>query len=372
MEDRIYIVGAHSRAQTFVEYLRLLYPETGVEAFLYDNEESNPEKIGMTPVLQMDGELKLNFDCPVYIATRGIYHEKLAGRLKEMGFREIRPVTPALDIRLRNAYVKKYYACRRQAFLKLEELGTGGSAGAEKTVRSDLEIAGKLESVVYVVRSIFDKPLRHPYLLASYEREIQAGAALTGERLYPGVFTDDMGDNISDRNKQFCELTALYWIWKQAREGIVGLAHYRRHFILPEDWELRMQNNQVDVVLPVPLYVAPSLANNFKSRHSILEWDCMMDCLKKRNVLECQEAENFFRGNLYSPCNMFIMRREALNDLCEWLFPVLFCVADHIGWKEDGYQNRYPGFLSERLISFFFEKNREKYKVAYADKNFLA
>ncbi len=41
------------------------------------------------------------------------------------------------------------------------------------------------------------------------------------------------------------------------------------------------------------------------------------------------------------------------------------------GIEDDNYQNRYPGFISERLITYFFEKNRDKYKVVYADKNFL-
>ena len=48
-----------------------------------------------------------------------------------------------------------------------------------------------------------------------------------------------------------------------------------------------------------------------------------------------------------------------------------FLPTAQIGEREDAYQNRYPGFLSERLITFFFEKNRARYKVVYADKNFL-
>lgn len=68
---------------------------------------------------------------------------------------------------------------------------------------------------------------------------------------------------------------------------------------------------------------------------------------------------------------MFIMKKSVLDDLCTWLFPILDAVAEHGGQKEDNYLNRYPGFISERLITFFFEKNREKYKVVYADKNFL-
>ncbi len=134
---------------------------------------------------------------------------------------------------------------------------------------------------------------------------------------------------------------------------------------------MRMRENRIDVVLPVPLYAAPSLEENFRSRHGSSDWDYMMEYLKRRDGQEYQEAKAFFRQDLYSPCNMFIMRREVLDDLCAWLFPVLFAAADHGGQKEDSYQNRYPGFLSERLVSFFFERHRKKYKVAYSDKNFL-
>jgi hypothetical protein len=68
---------------------------------------------------------------------------------------------------------------------------------------------------------------------------------------------------------------------------------------------------------------------------------------------------------------MIIARKKVFDDLCKWLFPILFYVADKGGIEEDNYQNRYPGFISERLISYYFEKNRSNYKVVYSDKNFI-
>lgn len=349
MEENIYIVGAHSRAQTLGVYLVKLNPKIKIAAYLYDNGEPNRREIDKIPVLYFDETTQLQTDWPVYLGTRGIYHGKLAEKLRRMGMKKIIPVTPELDRRLRNQFLELYFAERGKEYPRLNHPN---------------------DSVcIYVARSVFDKPLQKEYQLSEFQKEIQVGAALTEQRICG--LTDDSGEQISDQNSQFCELTAMYWIWKNARQEIVGLEHYRRHFLLEERWLSRMKDGGIDVILPTPLYVAPGIAENYKERHVGSDWDFMMDYMRKIYPDDYTEATDFFDTNLYSPCNMFIMKKKVLNDLCAWLFPILFICAEHGGIRENGYQNRYPGFLSERLMTFFFEKKRDRYRIVYADKNFL-
>ncbi|MBR1634559.1 MAG: DUF4422 domain-containing protein [Lachnospiraceae bacterium] len=365
---RIYIFGAHSRSQTLGVYLATLYPGIAVEAYLVDNDEPNPKEVGGVPVLRLTEEgclhggdsraerngVSVDVSLPVYLGTRGVYHEAITEYLREAGFCEIIPVTVEMDIDLRNRYVAKTFADMGRDFRKI--------SAYDAVVPT---------ACLYVAKSVHDKALSSLVALKPYEQYIQVGCGLTDERLADCCLFDDDGANISRRNRQFCELTALYWIWKNAKEDIVGLEHYRRHFTLEDDWVERMTTEQIDVILPVPLYVHPSLAENYRQRHTDFTWNAMVGVLR-RNAEEYLQAWDFFEHTgCYSPCNMLIARKEVLDAMCTWMFPIVFEVAGQIGELEDAYQNRYPGFLTERLMTFFFYEYRNRYKVVYADKDFL-
>lgn len=355
---KIYIVGAQSRAKTLSSYIAFLYPEVSVEAFLVDELSQNDAYIQGIPVYKLENNGLLQNRLPVFIATKSILHEEIQRTLNDIGFQTVVPVTFEIDNFLRNEYVKKYYEKEQRTFTKLTDL----------TEQNEQYSA---DSVVYMAKSIYDRPLQSNYISPNYEKVVQAGATLTEERLLLEILTDCEGDNISEKNRQYCELTVLYWIWKNAKEEIVGLSHYRRHFILPDKWQNIMISNKIDVILPVPTFVYPSIEENYKERHDSTDWEFLMKYLKKNKPEDYAAARKVFSENLYFPCNMFIMHRAVLNELCSWMFPIVDAVAVHGGIKEDVYLNRYPGFISERLITLFFQKNKNVYKIAYADKNFI-
>lgn len=361
--NKVYIAGAHSRAATMGYYLTYLDAETEIVAYLYDNDEVNPLQINGVPVVKINNDSKLNKEYPVYLATRGVNHSHLRNTLIECGMKNIILVDVELDMSIRNKYLKKYFSSIGRKYAKIDDLFI-----LQKSTKA---LPSSYLGRIYVACSAFDSELKTKYEYAEYESILQVGTVLTDKRLDTNYY-DNLGENISEKNRQFCELTGLYWIWKNTTEDIVGLEHYRRRFILPIDWKEKMLSNDIDVILPVPLYVNPSIEENYKFRHVEANWNNMLQYIKEYYSEEYDDALSFFREcSLYSPCNMFIMKKDVLDDLCAWMFPILLFIAEKGGELYDKYQNRYPGFVSERLMTYFFEKHRDKYKVVYADKSFL-
>ena len=359
-KEKVYIFGAQSRGKTLKGYLEFLYPEVKILSFLVDDMAENATEIDGIPVRRTERGQEWDNSARVFIATKGIYHAEIQNRLTKLDFHEIIPVTVEVDNFFRNEYVKKYMKQQGREFVKLVQLPSPKQA-------APMGVSAR----IYMAKSIYDKPLQTIFSLPEYVKPIQVGAILTEERLEADILTDCLGDNISHKNRQYSELTALYWIWKHAREEIVGLCHYRRHFVLPDNWLAIMAENEIDVILPVPTVVLPNIGENYRERHDATDWKFLMEYLQYNSQDDYKVAEKVFGESLYSPCNMFIAKRKIVDELCQWMFPILEAVERNGGIKTDVYQNRYPGFISERLITLFFHKRCKQYKIVYADKVFL-
>lgn len=357
--ERIYIFGAHSRGRNLYAYLTTLFPTVKVEGFLYNNNEFNPEKIEEIDVKNINDIETLDSKIEIWVATKSIYFNEIEKEFCKRGNTKVIFVDSQIDNELRNLYVKKIFSERGMNFRKVHSLMIAGTREAEPPI-------------IYMAESIFDKPVED-VCLSRHIQPIQAGAALTERRI--AKLADNVGVNISYKNRQYCELTVLYWIWKNTETPWVGLCHYRRQFILSDEEIEMLPQTDIDVLLPVPSICQPSVGDNYKERHSRQDWEHLLEVVRNKYPefydLAIQLWESPYFGNLYYTCNMFIMKKEILNDYCNWLFPILLEMEQFGGQKEDPYQNRYLGFISERLMSLYFVFYKDKYKIAYADKKFI-
>lgn len=196
-------------------------------------------------------------------------------------------------------------------------------------------------------------PCRMP---VDYLVPLQVGAAIRPQFL---ELTDSSGDNISARNMSFCELTGLYWIWKNSRARYLGLCHYRRYFDISPDEALQILKRGF-VIIPPRITLSDSIQNQYLNNHESDPWWQMIELLKARYPVYYQTSRSVFHQNKLHPFNMFIGTREFLNEYCQWLFEILFRVEKAIQSDQySEYQARYPGFLAERLFALFIHQKRD-------------
>lgn len=197
-----------------------------------------------------------------------------------------------------------------------------------------------------------------------------------------GYLSDSVGDTISEKNKNYCELTVMYWLWKNLTNDYthIGLCHYRR--FLASDWtcssryiikskkELSRYFNEsklidmlggVDVVAPKFNVNKMTISQHYKCRHIPEDWIILMDVLREKYPNQFHRFENYFsKSNKHYWTNMFIMRSEIFNLYSRWLFDILFEVESRVKISSYPYQARVFGFMSERLfglyINFFLDK----------------
>ncbi len=185
---------------------------------------------------------------------------------------------------------------------------------------------------------------------------IQVGSSLANDDLYE--LKDNTGNNISDKNKVYCELTALYWIWKNSEYDYVGLCHYRRFFEIKEKQILFSELQSGKIILPHLAHLGRSVEKQFNLEHPGEIWNIMLYVLKEKYPNDYLLSKTVFSDNKMIPFNMFIAKKEIIDKYCEWLFSILFEVEKRVDEsKLDDYQLRYGGFLSERMFILYVRAN---------------
>jgi hypothetical protein len=189
-----------------------------------------------------------------------------------------------------------------------------------------------------------------------------------------GYTLDNTGDNISAKNKNYCELTGLYWAWKNLDADYIGLAHYRRHFSIKskgDKWasiltaeELATLVQDYDVILPKPRnYFIESNYSQYVHAHHAIDLDTTREIISEKYPGYLRAYDAYMKRTIGHRFNMFIMKREKFNDYCSWLFDILFELEKRLDISQyNQNDSRVFGFVSERLIDVWLETNSIKYK----------
>lgn len=197
---------------------------------------------------------------------------------------------------------------------------------------------------------------------------VQVGRAISPKLPYAG---DDTGPNISAKNQSFCELTGLYWAWKNLDCEYIGLCHYRRHFgerafpLIPAQQRILRTEKAIACLGSAPILL-PRKRNYFiETNYSqYVHAHHAEDLEETRRILQERYTEYL---PAYDACmkkttghrfNMFIMRRDLLDEYCAWLFDILFELERRLDISSyTPYDRRVFGFVAERLLDVWIERN---------------
>lgn len=189
---------------------------------------------------------------------------------------------------------------------------------------------------------------------------------------------DNVADNISDLNKEFCELTAYYWLWKNSKDDIIGVCHYRRYFgssqknlllsddkyILSKD-EIVSSLDSYDLIIPKKTMLGSlTIFWQYYKCHYVKDILYIRDIIEKKYPEYISSFDMVMNQTTFYSYNMLITKKAIFNDYCEWLFNVLFDLKENIDLSRySTYQKRLFGFLSERLFTVWVCHNIKKYKI---------
>ena len=338
-----------------------------VSAFIVSEKENGFDELLGIPVISVREGDRYKQNALVFIAVMDKYYEEIYATLQREKYEHIVSLTfeSSLWENFREQYMIELWKRQNKEYLILEQ----EIAKLNKVHKKKLHDDRRTNVSLYRVCSHMDKELKSDMLSFDWEIPIQAGASLTKERI--SSICDDQRDNISGKNTEYCELTALYWIWKHDFSEYVGMCHYRRHFHLNVEQLSKLPVADIDVILTTPVLNFPSIRWIYAHDHIENDWNIMMEAIKVLQPDYYEKAEQLQGGVFYYAYNMFIARKEILNAYCEWLFPILTYCEEKCGRKTDAYQNRYIGFLSERLMSIYFLHHEYEYKIVHTEKIFL-
>lgn len=179
---------------------------------------------------------------------------------------------------------------------------------------------------------------------------------------------------ISEKNQNYCELTAAYWIWKNIdTDDFVGLMHYRRYLtrnILSSSASDYLDEKAVKKILNKYDFIS---TKRFKSNMTVKE--AMLDSVREqdfnllRQIISTKYSDylnafdKVFSGHRTYLFNIFITDKKKWDEYYTWLFSIFDDLEPLIDMTDySDREKRLYGFLSERLFTVYILKNKFRVK----------
>ena len=183
-----------------------------------------------------------------------------------------------------------------------------------------------------------------------------------------GFAGDNIGDNISDKNPTFCELTGLYWAWKHLDADYIGLAHYRRHFcgkgrgeplsrVLTEAEAVRLLAGKDGILPKKRQYYIETLYSHYAHTMHVEPLDVAGEIIREKYPAYAPAFDALKKRTSAHMFNMLILRRDHLDAYCSWLFDILFELERRVETTAyDAFHGRFFGRVSELLLDVWLSQ----------------
>lgn len=194
-----------------------------------------------------------------------------------------------------------------------------------------------------------------------------------------GYIGDDTGENISIKNPYFCELTGLYWAWKNLSCDYVGLVHYRRYFstkglffrITHSPKDSILTSSELGQLIPKYKIIVPkkrryyieTLYSHYEHTHYKEHLDIVREIISEKQASYLNEFDIVMKQSYGYMFNMYIMEKELSDEYCKWLFDILFELETKVNSSDySDFQSRFYGRVSEILFNVWLKHINAVYK----------
>ena len=238
-----------------------------------------------------------------------------------------------------------------------------------ETVGISDSVAQREHIEIYVVTSHFDKGSQK--IENSGARvPIQVGAAMTDIR--KGFLTDDTGEHISGRNRDYCECTGMYWVWKNTSgQSYVGLEHYRRRMCLNNKSLDYIKEHDIGVVVTCPQFTSETVKSYLSSFVRERDWELLREKILEYDPTFQPFLERQEHGHFFFPCNIALWKREWFDRYCAFAFNVAEQIYQTYRRENIVREDRYMGYLFEELSSLFIMRYYQELNPAITDMEWI-